>query len=92
MNAYITFQQSFDGNKTWVNVADVFAEIEIGRGRNYYSAAKLNSEVTGYIKIPYIDGITPAMRILFDNRVFQIISITNNGEHIQLEITVKEVI
>ena len=99
----ITLQQEIktaDGaggyTRSWQNVTDLWAEINIissrfryGRERLY--AGQIQSELTHKIIIRYRSGITASMRLLFENRVFNIRSIANLQENDEiLELLVEE--
>ena len=91
MKQVITIQRDYltAGKHNWITVAQPVAEIELGRGRNWYSANKLNSAISGWFKIPYVSGLTIGMQIIFDNRVWKISAIIGQETRRQLEITVE---
>ena len=64
----------FNGSKTWVTYATVWAEIKPARGTEYVDAGtnKTESDITHTIKMRYIRGITPDMRISYGGRIFKI--------------------
>lgn len=83
----ITIQQAaktsdgFGGwTQTWTNFATVWAAIEPLRGREFFAAAQVQAEQITRIRIRYLAGITPKMRILFDARTFSINTIINVNE------------
>lgn len=62
-------------------------------GKEFYAAETVNSEVTHKINIRYTEGLKPSMRIKFENRYFDIISIINFQEkNIMLQLLCKELI
>jgi len=84
---YITIEQpveNFDSNKelitTWSTFSQVWAEILPLVGREYWSAKQVNAETTGKLRIRYIAGITPKMRIKFGTRIFDITGVINIEE------------
>jgi len=62
---------------TWDNVCTIWASIEPLQGREYFSAEQIQSEVTTRIRIRYIDGIKPNMRVKYGDSIFNIKSIIN---------------
>lgn len=91
MKQLITIQQNYpiDGKDNWTDVIAVTAEVELGRGKNWFSANKINSQVEGWFKIPYIQGITANHRIKFDGRIWKILYIIGQETRRYLEVTVK---
>lgn len=77
----------------WIEFLQVRAAIYPISGREFFSAEKVNSEVTHKINIRYIKGLTPDMRIKFGDRLFSIISIINFQErNTELQILAKELL
>lgn len=50
----------------------VWAEIIPGSSREFIAAKSINAELTHEIRIRYLSGVTPKMRILYGTRVFDI--------------------
>lgn len=96
----ITLQKQIDElndfgafEKRWKSIATVWAEILPINGREYFSAAQVQSEVTTQINLRFLTGITPTMRVLFGKRQFEIVSVINlAGREIQLQLMCKEII
>jgi SPP1 family predicted phage head-tail adaptor len=78
----------------WVPQATVWAELLIGFGREYYGAAKLNTELSGIIKIRYRSGLKAReTRVVYGSRTFEVIAVIDPGERRrELELHIKEVI
>lgn len=57
---------------SWTDVATVWAAVEPLRGREFWAADQINSEVTTRIRIRWRSGITAAMRVSFDSRFYNI--------------------
>lgn len=80
--------------KTWSDIADLWAEIMPMAniyGREVPFAGQLQSEVSHRIVIRYRADMTPAMRLVFENRAFNILQITDPEEkHEHLTLLVKE--
>lgn len=77
----------------WVHFEKpVWASVENLYGREYFAAASVQMENTLKIKIRHKQGISNNMRIIFRDRVFNIISIDNiKYQNRFIEIRVKEV-
>jgi len=78
---------------SWTTFATVWAEIIPLSGKEYWSSRQVNSEVTGKIRIRYLPGITPKMRVKFGSRIFNIEAVMNYQEkNIESVLLVKEVL
>lgn len=77
-------------SRTWTNVVDLWAEIisvsgsaaaSAGRGgKEILFAGQLQSQITHRILLRYRDGVTAGMRLVFENRAFNIMYIADNAE------------
>ncbi len=82
--------------RSWQNITDLWAEISQVSGRSIYGSEKLQygkiqSGITHKITIRYRSGISTAMRLLFENRAFNIRAVTNIRENDEiLELLVEE--
>ncbi len=77
----------------WQDVATVWGAVEPLRGREYFAAAQVQAEVTTRIRIRYCRGIRPDMRVLYDGRLFDILSVIDPEErHRELQLMAREVI
>ena len=75
----------------WNDKASVFASVTPICGKEYFASQQLNAEVTTKITIRYLAGITPKMRVMFGNRIFDILSVLNFEErNIELNLMCKE--
>jgi SPP1 family predicted phage head-tail adaptor len=91
----ITIQQpiknSWEEITQWLDVASVWARIEPLRGQEYLELRHANAEETGRITIRYRPDVTPAMRIAWGSRIYNILAILDPDEqHKLLQIMVKE--
>ena len=60
-------------------------------GREYEESQKLRAETTYKISTRFFPGITPQMRILYENREFEIVSVLDtNEQHTELQIVAAE--
>ncbi len=76
---------------TFTGLITVSANISAGIGREFWQAKQLNSEITGIMRVRYLSGILPTMRVTFGNRTFEVVSVTDPGErHRELVIWYKE--
>jgi SPP1 family predicted phage head-tail adaptor len=83
-------------NTAWHDIADLWGEISIPNLKSFYGFEKLlfgkiQSEISHKITIRYRSGISTSMRLLFDNRIFNIRAINNLYENNEiLELLVDE--
>ena len=82
LNKRITFQlQDLDSeDEEWEDIATTWASINPISGKEYYSAETINSDLTHKIRLRYRKGITPDMRVLYNGRIFYIVSVINEFE------------
>lgn len=64
----------------WVLFAEVSASIVPLSGRELIRAKQVELETDTEITIRYLDGLSPKMRIVYRDRVFEILSIINTEE------------
>jgi len=79
---------------TWATDATVWASIEPLSGRELVSAQQQHAETTHRVRMRYQPGITVTAekRLLYDSRVFEIVSVILNKEGKRmLEILCKEI-
>jgi head-tail adaptor len=66
----ITIQKNYSSGgygetENWKTFCQVYAEIQIGNGRQFFGAKRINNELSGLVRtIQFIKGITPDMRII----------------------------
>lgn len=85
LNRKITFQEpqdvqdpvTFEIITVWVDFVDVFAKVEPLVGREYLAAAAMQAESTTKFTMRYRGDINAAMRIVFDGKNWNIVSIQN---------------
>lgn len=66
--------------KTWKTYKECWAEIDPPQSREFFSANQTQAEVTTRVRIRYLSGVTPNMRIKFNTRYLNINSIINPDE------------
>ena len=78
----VTETQDTDGAvlETWSTYATVQASIEPISGREYFAAQSTQADVTHRIGIRYLSGIVPKMRVNYNSRIFDILSVINVDE------------
>lgn len=78
-----TYTKNAIGEKiaTWATWATVWAAVEPNWGGTYYRAKQSDSDVTGRIRIRYINGLKPTMRVSYQGRIFTIVSIIHPKEN-----------
>lgn len=79
--------------ETLATFATVWAEILPLRGVEMFTAQQFQSKVTAKIRIHYLNGVSPTMRVLYGARTYQIESIINTTErNIELVLMCSEVL
>lgn len=77
--------------QTWGGDTPVYADIEPLSGRELMAAQAVNTEITHQVVIRYRIGVTPAMRALYQGRVFNILSVIDDQmAHITLTLLCSE--
>lgn len=77
--------------KTYSHFAYAYAEILPLVGREYWSARQVVSEVTGKIKIRYIEGVNPKMIYVCGLKTYDIEAVIDvENRHRELVLLVKE--
>lgn len=79
----------------WVDVVTIRAGIYPINGKEFFAAETVNSEITHKVNMRYIPNktITPDMRIRFQDRYLQILSVINFQEkNVELQLMCKEII
>jgi SPP1 family predicted phage head-tail adaptor len=89
---YTAGRDSFGGEEpVWTDVAEVWARVSPVSGKEFFASAQVNAEVTTKITMRYIKGITPKMRVVFDSRSFDIVSVLDFEERgIELNLMCRE--
>lgn len=94
MQEYSSSRDSYGAEaEAWSDTAKVWASIEPLRSKEYFAAQQINAEVNTKIMLRYRTGIKPDTRVLFQNRVFEILAVINKDErNIELVLMCKEVL
>lgn len=64
----------------WVSVATRWMNILPASGQYFVASDQIRNSISHKIIIRYCEGLTPRNRIKFGNRIFNILSILNEGE------------
>lgn len=89
----ITQDELKQQTETWVDFAYIWAAIQPLAGREYFSARQENAEVTTRITIRYLKDVKPDMRVMFNEKVYEILSVINQDErNISLVLMCKEAV
>lgn len=94
----VTIQQSsLAGNtygeqtKTWTTFKQVWAAVEPLQGREFWAGQQVQNETTYRVRIRYLAGVVPQMRILYGTKVLNIQQIINPQErNIELQLMCSE--
>lgn len=95
---YIAIEQktvSVDANgdrtEAWATLADVWASIASGAGREYFAAKQVIADLSHTLVIRWIAGVTPDMRVRFDDpkrggesRYFNIRAVASDDERSEM--------
>ncbi len=66
---------------TWSTLCTVWAAVEPATGQSYYAASQLESKVDGRVRIRYLEGIEPTMRIKYGDRTLNIVAVLHPQEN-----------
>jgi len=77
--------------QTWGTFATVNAAVEPLRGQELWAAQAQQARVTTRIRIRYLAGVTPKMRVLFGTRLYLIDFIIDPEErHVEMQLMAEE--
>ena len=80
-----TTQDAYGGIiESWSTFKTVWAEISPLRGHEYWEAKQINSQIAGKIRIRYLPGVKPDMRVNFGTRYFNIEAVISPKEKREL--------
>lgn len=65
---------------TWPQFAACWATAEPLRGQEYLEARRLESDLDIRFRIRWRDGVKPTMRVVYDGRTFEIVSVIHVKE------------
>ena len=77
----------------WVTLATVWAAVEPMRGQEYLESRRLQAEVDYRVRLRYRSGLAPTMRVYYDNRTLEVVSVLNvNENHRETHLMCKELL
>jgi SPP1 family predicted phage head-tail adaptor len=83
---------SWGTTTSWSTFATVWCSIEPLSGRDFFAAQATQSEISHRIRMRYIDGVRPNMRLNHGGRYLLFVAVRNVDErNRELEIDAKEV-
>lgn len=78
---------------TWSTFSTDWASAEPLRGQEFMEARRLQAQVNIRFRLRYRSGITPAMRVSYDGRLFEIVAVIHPLEaHRELQLMCSELI
>jgi SPP1 family predicted phage head-tail adaptor len=100
MRHRVTIQQRSTGTdaaggvlNAWENVATRCASIDRASGSELWGSAQRSARVPTVFRLRYLAGVVPSMRLLFDGRVYNILSaVDQEGRKAELVITAEELV
>lgn len=72
--------------ETWRDWATVWANVYSGGGREFEAARQISAEIDTQFQVRWIDGLSPTMRILYQDRLYDIQRIQEAGRRERLNI------
>ena len=82
-----------DDTELWNDFITCFAAIFPIAGREFFIAQQVNASVTTRIKIRYISSITPGMRVVFGEKVYDIKAVLDIEErHKEIHLMCEELV
>lgn len=76
----ITEDELKQQTENWTDIATVWAAIEPLSEREYFAAKQVNAEISVRITIRYRKDVTTDMRMVFEGRIFEVLSVINPKE------------
>lgn len=77
--------------QTWGTVAVVWCEFKAISGRELFRAEQMQGQIVATVRMRYLEGVTPKMRLLFDGKTYLIRGVAPiNGVHRELELALEE--
>ncbi|HEY9059339.1 MULTISPECIES: phage head closure protein [Pseudobacteroides] len=81
IQSYSTIKNSFGEEvKVWTDYAVVSASVEPMSGKELFTAQQLHAETTTQIILRYLGGLNTSMRVLFNNKIYDILHVSNKEE------------
>ncbi|QGP56803.1 putative phage head-tail adaptor (plasmid) [Piscirickettsia salmonis] len=64
----------------WQDITTVWARVSPSAGRELFSAQQFYHEISQTVTLRYRPDVTPSLRLVFDSRYFEILSVINPDE------------
>lgn len=78
---------------TWEKFAIRWASMDRAAGSEVWNSAQRSGRVPAVFRLRYLEGVTPAMRLVFDGRTYNILSVVDQeGIRTELVITAEELV
>ena len=74
---------------TWADVVTLWAEKTDLRGREFFAAQAVNAEIETRFRLRWRAGVTAALRLVCDDRDYDIVSVAELGRREGLELMCK---
>jgi SPP1 family predicted phage head-tail adaptor len=100
MRHRVTLQQRVQGvdaaggvRHMWATFAVRWAAVDRAAGSEVWASAQRSGRVPAVFRLRYLAGVTPGMRVLFDGRVYNILSAVDQaGRREELTLTAEELV
>jgi len=77
----------------WKTFCQVWAELQIGSGREFFGAKQVNAELSGLVKtLQYIKGVNSTMRVKCSRGTFEITAAIDLRENDSVELHLRQVV
>jgi SPP1 family predicted phage head-tail adaptor len=77
----------------WDTFATIWAGPEALRGQEYLEARRLQADVDWRVRIRFLAGITPSMRVIYGDKILNIVSVIDVKErHREIQLMCKELV
>jgi SPP1 family predicted phage head-tail adaptor len=100
MRHRVTIQQRVSGvdaaggvRNTWEDFATRWASVDWAAGSEVWGSAQRSGRVPAVFRLRYLAGVTPAMRLTLDGKVYNVLSaVDQEGRKAELVITAEELV
>lgn len=75
-----------EAEENWKNFVTCWAEVKPVRGKEFFEADQINARIDTIFRIRWADGISPKMRIIYNEQIYNIYSLVELGRRDGLEI------
>lgn len=77
----------------WTTFAERWASVDRAPGSEVWASATRSGRVPAVFRLRYLAGVTPAMRLTFDGKVYNVLSaVDQEGRKAELLITAEELV